>query len=364
MQAIILLLTYGITFTFLLWILYCLLNTPLWAAYICLKGSKSFFFASMFYPLTVRNRIFIFYSFARLGDDLIDNYKDKQQVLNLKFLQTILDYWYTADKNKNKKKLQSLLSLIPTLPDTFNTKNINQMISGLDEIIANCHIPRWTFELLLYGFKKDTETFTVNNENELLTYCVCVASSIGLICTHLCQNGTMDVTDNILLSNAVSLGIGFQLSNISRDIITDLKELNKIYIPQTWMNETQRKQFEEMRQGNNQLIEENRNTMIREFAVKLIHMAEVYYINAWDGINDLPSNVQMALYAALLIYREIGMNILSKKRYPNRSFIPLKKKIGLLFKSLQKPKWKIKHSDITNKSSEILQSTVQQLSKK
>ncbi len=351
----------GIVLISLLWILHSLINTPLWAAYICVKHSKSFFFASMFYPLIVRNRIFVFYSFARLSDDLIDDYKGHQRILHLQFLQRILDYWYSTDKNKTKNSFKPLLSLIPTLGHTFNNKNIGKIISGLDRIIKECQIPRWTFELLLYGFKKDTETFSIVNEDDLLTYCICVASSIGLICTYLYQDGTIPVSDRRLLANAASLGIAFQLTNISTDIVMDLKELNKIYIPQTWMDERQRKEFEQMRQGDDQLIEVNRNDMIREYAFKLIHMAEVYYTTAWDAINNLPTDVQTALYAALLIYREIGVNILSKKRYPNRSVIPLKKKIGFLFKLSYKPKFKIKHSDFTNRSLEILQQTIQKL---
>lgn len=352
---------YGVVGVFLVGLLYCLLNTPLWAAYICLKGSKSFFFASMFYPLTVRNRVFIFYAFARLGDDLIDEYTGEQQALNLKFLQSILDYWYTKSTTKSRQKMKALLSMIPTLPDTFCDRNIERIVTGLDEIIVECKIPRWTFELLLYGFKRDTETCAISNEDDLLTYCVCVASSIGLICTHLYQDGSINVSDRKLLAKAASLGIAFQLTNISRDIITDLKQLNKIYIPRTWMNEKQSKQFEQMRQGNYKLIEENRNGMIRDYAEKLISMAEIYYVTAWDGFNDLPNNVQMALRAALLIYREIGMSILSKKRYPSRSFVPLQKKIGLFLRSATMPKWKIPHSDITNRSAEILKSTIQKL---
>ena len=347
-----------------LWTLMTVVCTPKTFAYICFKGSKTFFFASLFYPLPVRNRIFIFYAFARLGDDLIDDYKGEQQEKNLSFLQRILDYWYTHNTKAQGdifQEIKSMLCTIPILPDTFTKETIETMILSLDTIISNCEIPRWAFELLLWGFKMDTESVNIRNEDDLLTYCICVASSIGMVCTCLYQDGTMKV-DETLLSNAASLGIAFQLTNISRDIITDLVDpsLSRIYVPRSWMNEEQYDQFQAMLHGNCD-IEKHRNELIRDYAVTLIQIAEIYYADAWEGISGLPEEVQFAIYSALLIYREIGMGILRKKTYPTRSFTTLKDKILLILKR-DKPQFVINDAlKAKNRSWEMLQKTIDKI---
>jgi len=334
----------------------------LWAASICFKGSKSFFFASLFYPLLVRNRIFVFYAFARLGDDLIDDYKGEQLQRNLLFLQRILDFWYSTDPRSKAscyKSIDSALSLIPTLPDSFSRASVEAMIVSLDSIIEQCSIPRWAFELLLHGFRMDTESVDIRDESDLLTYCISVASSIGLICCFLYQDGTMDI-DQALLSNAASLGIAFQLTNISRDIITDLVETNRIYVPRSWLNDEQRGAFEAMLRGHCD-VEQHRNGLIRDNAVRLIQFAEVYYATAWDGIEGLPQGVRFAIYSALAIYREIGVRILGTKVYPNRSFTTLADKISLVLRR-GRPRFEGgAAANRRNRSWEMLQRTVEKI---
>lgn len=370
MSGILIIFSYLILFIVLIWFLITLVYTELWAAYICLKGSKSFFFASMFYPLTVRNRIFIFYSFARLGDDLIDDYKGKQRSINLDFLYKILDFCYNKTKNNDEKELKSLLEIvdkkIKILPDTFNIINIKKLIINLKMIINECKIPRWSFELLLYGFKCDTEKsdklFNIFDENDLLIYSISVASSIGIICTYLYKTKNIDK----LLKDAISLGIAFQITNIARDIITDLTQLNKVYIPMEWIkndnNENDENIFNQMNK-NNKLIEKYRNNLIRNYSHKLIKMADIYYIDAWTGIKSLPSSVRFAIYSALLIYRQIGINILHKNYYPNRSFVPLTQKLKLLCKTSIKPNFFKDESNkmFTNKSLEMLKLTIERM---
>ena len=340
--------------TTLLWFIIACVNTPLWAAHICAKGSKSFFLASMFYPSKVRNRIFVFYAFARLSDDLIDEYTGEQQISNFRFLKRVLDYWYTNDISAKE-----VCYSIPILPNTFSVETIQKIIFSLESIVKECKIPRWAFELLMVGFKHDTSLHWISDETDLLKYCICVASSIGVICTHLYQNGGVKKE---MLIKAASLGIAFQLTNISRDIITDLKQLQRIYVPKSWMNAEQRKQFQQMCAGNDVLIEANRNKLIRNYSVRLIEMAEVYYSDAWTGIKCLPKGVQMAVYSALLIYREIGMKILRENVYPNRSFVSSTDKLKLIIGTKESPKFaEVELSDFKNRASEMLQEVIEKL---
>ena len=353
---------YGVSLMVLCWTTMTVLLTPWDLAFICFRGSKSFFFASMFYPLAVRNRIFAFYAFARLGDDLIDEYQGEALRRKLLFLEKILDFWYSTDLNAkrvHREELKSMLSSMRSLPETFSASNAEKMMLCLDGIIADCAVPRWSFELLLFGFKMDTMEYRIEDEHDLLTYCLCVASSIGIICTFLYRDESM-VMDKELLTKAASLGIAFQITNMARDIITDLTETHKVYVPRSWMDSVQRQEFEGMLHGTVD-PEHHRNGLIRSYAVSLVQMAEVYYVCAWNGIQSLPKSVRFAVYSALLIYREIGAQILRQKTYPNRARTTLQQKVSFIL-CPKKPNFGLsKAMEHKNRAYQILQDTIKRL---
>ena len=87
-------------------------------------------------------------------------------------------------------------------------------------------------------------------------------------------------------------------------------------------------------------------------------MAEIYYFDAWNGINLLPTNVQFAIYSALKIYRQIGINILNSSHYPNRSFVNLRQKMKLIYNIKSVPNFYIDSVEIKNKSMEMLSYTL------
>eukprot|EP00924_Labyrinthula_sp_SR-Ha-C_P003687 augustus_masked-scaffold_3-processed-gene-2.53-mRNA-1 protein AED:1.00 eAED:1.00 QI:0/-1/0/0/-1/1/1/0/402 len=339
-------------------------------AKICKKNSKTFFFAAVWFPKSLRERIFKFYSFARICDDLVDEAGDADiQKKHVEFLYSFVDYVDKKTPESRKHYFQLFANL--NLPRGFKVsknRNINTLINfdtiskvfiEFEELVQEYEVPSWALRLLISGFQFDAKKrfhrtkeddassdglylskfetvgltkrvakdyvydLQVRTETDLLKYGLGVASSIGIVCMHLFSKyiKSDEKKYEAMVIHAASLGIALQLTNISRDIITDA-EMGRSYIPSEW-----------------HLVVRNESDYTSQFlaTLKLIHLAEDYYEDGWKGISFLPKSVQGAVAAALLIYREIGSQILNdvcfRLRYPRRAHTGKKRKILLLLKA-------------------------------
>jgi 15-cis-phytoene synthase len=86
-------------------------------------------------------------------------------------------------------------------------------------------LPRDAFEAVLDGIAMDLEHTRYTTFEDLKEYCYRVASSVGLICLEI-----FGYRDQVTRQYAVDLGIALQLTNIVRDVRTDLKR-GRIYLP-------------------------------------------------------------------------------------------------------------------------------------
>ena len=95
----------------------------------------------------------------------------------------------------------------------------------LKPYVRRFDLPREPFEDLIDGVRMDVNRRRYETFDELYEYCLRVASAVGLICIEIFgyrNAGTRDY--------AVALGVALQLTNIIRDIPTDL-ERDRIYLP-------------------------------------------------------------------------------------------------------------------------------------
>jgi phytoene synthase len=86
-------------------------------------------------------------------------------------------------------------------------------------------LPRRPFEDLIDGVSLDVGFRRFRTFNELYQYCYKVASTVGLICVEIF--GCREVASR---DYAVDLGVALQLTNILRDVPTDLAR-NRLYLP-------------------------------------------------------------------------------------------------------------------------------------
>ena len=278
-----------------------LTNDDRWTESICKKHSKTFYKASLFYPKQVRYDIFRLYSFARISDDMIDHYSGEKQTDNYNFIYNFVS--------------------THTFNETYHHTNKTDVIRSFtiyNDLVKDCQIPQVYTRLLIDGFKQDTEKLPIKDETDLIHYCECVASSIGYISVYIFNKHYPFPITPELLEQAKSLGIAFQLTNIARDILTDLNN-DRIYIPFTW-------------------LKHNKEGLKNPYIAKIysdifIDYAEKYYKKALLGVYKLPKQVRFAIKSALFIYREIGMKIKQKKYLPEREYVTTTHQIKLLLQS-------------------------------
>lgn len=95
----------------------------------------------------------------------------------------------------------------------------------LKPVVQEFNLPRSPFEELIRGVEMDLEQTRYSTFEALTEYCRRVASTVGLICVEI-----FGYRDPKTRSYAVNLGMALQLTNIVRDIATDLAR-DRIYLP-------------------------------------------------------------------------------------------------------------------------------------
>jgi phytoene synthase len=104
--------------------------------------------------------------------------------------------------------------------------------AALQPVAARYALPRRAFEDLVDGVQMDLEHTRYATFDDLREYCWRVASTVGIICLHIfgCRHpGGRDY--------AMKLGLALQLTNITRDVGTDLAR-GRISLPQDEMART------------------------------------------------------------------------------------------------------------------------------
>ncbi len=96
---------------------------------------------------------------------------------------------------------------------------------ALAPLVARFSLPRDAFEAVIDGVAMDLERSRYRTFDELREYCLRVASAVGLLCIEI-----FGYTDPRTRGYAIDLGIALQLTNIVRDVGTDLAR-GRIYLP-------------------------------------------------------------------------------------------------------------------------------------
>ena len=95
----------------------------------------------------------------------------------------------------------------------------------LKPYIARFNLPRKPFDDLVDGVEMDVGDRRYETFHDLHTYCLRVASAVGLICIEI-----FGYRDAAARDYAVSLGVALQLTNIIRDVPADLDN-GRLYLP-------------------------------------------------------------------------------------------------------------------------------------
>lgn len=282
------------------------------------QNSKSFHLASRLLASKQRDHVAAVYAWCRRADDAIDLETKAKQPAALAALRAELDALERGDVPSDV-----ILSAFRTASSEANIplRYAHELLDGMEMDALGCRYTRW---------------------DDLLHYCYCVASTVGLMMCHV-----MGVSSERAYVHAVHLGIAMQLTNIARDVREDW-ERGRCYLPDSLL--IQHRASTWLEQAGGQLNEQHRQ-QCRPVLESLLATAERYYESADQGLRYLSSRNAFSVAAARWIYSGIGRRIAASGYdiMAPRAVVPLPHKVWLTIKSaylVAQSRWSSERSDI------------------
>ncbi|HEY9219366.1 MAG TPA: phytoene/squalene synthase family protein, partial [Phenylobacterium sp.] len=221
------------------------------------KGSKSFRTASKLFGPQMREDAWLLYAWCRRCDDEIDGQQSG-------FGATELDL---PERRRRLARLDVLtraaLAGEPMQDPDFAAFQRVAQRHGLDA--------KWPLALL-EGFAMDVEGRTYRTIDDTLDYCFGVAGVVGVMMGRI-----MGVKDDAVLRRAQDLGLGFQLTNIVRDIYEDAAT-GRLYLPADWLEEAG------VAADPKSVLAPHNAAAVHGVAMRLLEVADAYYASARRGL--------------------------------------------------------------------------------
>ncbi len=218
--------------------------------------AKSFNWAGFFLPKKIYVKCSYLYDFCRT----IDNIADNEEQINVKKNNFLIFKNNFINQNFKNPIIKNMWSLIKEYG--ISIKIVNDLFDGVESDLK--------------------DKVQINSKKELLIYSYRVAGTVGLMMAKI-----LNVKDKDSLKSAIDLGIAMQFTNISRDIIEDLR-CNRFYISHD---------FESIKET--------------------LKTADLFYESCFPSIKKIPFVFRFSILVARRVYREIGQNILNKKTIEN-----------------------------------------------
>ncbi|MBY0505020.1 MAG: phytoene/squalene synthase family protein [Bryobacteraceae bacterium] len=242
------------------------------AARATAAGSKSFFFATRFFPRELARSAHAVYWFCRTTDDLVD------ECTNLDEGRVQLEAWAVATRR--------------ALDEGHSP---NRVLAAFTDAVARHAIPHDLPFELIEGMRMDLDCTRYRTFDELRVFCYRVASVVGLMMSHVI--GFARPADQAAgLNYAIDLGIGMQLTNILRDLGEDWQR-GRIYLPADEMA-----QFGYTRE---MLGRGERNPAFRALMEFQIARARRFYAASQPGVPLLNRDGRFAVQVASDVYQQI-----------------------------------------------------------
>ena len=275
------------------------------------KHAKSFYFAGLLLDRHTLNDAAILYAFCRQLDDAADNLK-----------------------SNNSQKLKYLID------DYRQQTPTDTMNRAFKEIQKKYALKQKFIDDLIKGVSSDTNFKQPKNVQDLLLYSYQVAGTVGALMSKI-----LGATHPNAEKFAIDLGIGMQLTNISRDITEDSIN-NRIYIPQDML-------------PNNfsldDILNEKNKKCIFDATTRILEIAEKYYKSGIEGIYFIPNKNRFSILIAAILYNSIGKKILKNKHVylKKRIYLSYFEKTFILFKNYLTKNKQYKTTEPVHKTNEL-----------
>ncbi len=276
------------------------------AALATAAGSKSFYFATRFFPPDLARSTHAVYWFCRTTDDLVDEAESVEKG------RANLDEWERA----------VIAAFRGTEPD-------HPVLKPFFEAVKRHNIPEEYPLQLIAGMRMDLDGTRYRTFDELRVFCYRVASVVGLMMSQVIGFRDPAFVDSGR-HHAIELGIAMQLTNILRDIGQDLAK-GRVYLPE-----------EEMARFGYSALD-LRNQVYDDRFSALMHFqiarARSFYRSAEPGIALLDPRGSFAVRVASDVYSGI-LTVIEKNDYDvfrTRAVVPAPRKYWLAVRSMAIP---------------------------
>ncbi|GAK01890.1 phytoene synthase [Geomicrobium sp. JCM 19037] len=173
------------------------------------ENSKSFYFTFKQLPKEKAKAVFAIYTFCRFADDRADQHapanKRLHEVDQLEHDLSLFQKGYVIDQ---------------------------PMWRALRDVFQRYEMDIQPFFDQIKGQRMDIAFERLETVEDVEQYSYYVAGTVGLMLLPIIASET----DRDLTSQAISLGIGMQFTNILRDIGEDYREMSRVYLPVQEMN--------------------------------------------------------------------------------------------------------------------------------
>lgn len=232
------------------------------------RTGKTFHFATRLLPERVREATYVLYAFFRVADEVVDD----------------------VDRDSPDEQRETLERLRAEALGEQETDD--PVLAAFSEMREQYDIAEDDVNVFIDAMLTDITKSRYETYEELEAYMDGSAAAVGRMMTAVMEPDEAEKA----LPHATALGEAFQLSNFLRDVREDVVERDRIYLPQTTLEE-------------HGVTDEQIRTfeMDERFAAVMrteLHRAEHLYKNGVAGIKYLPEDCQFAVLLAAVLYAE------------------------------------------------------------
>ncbi len=168
------------------------------------RTGKTFYLATRFLPERVRHATHVLYAFFRIADEVVDDADD-------------------VDPATQRAQLESLRAQAvgEQAPD-------DPVLEAFGELRERYGIDDEEINTFIDAMATDIETSRYETYEDLESYMRGSAASVGVMMTAIMEPDAEDVA----IPHAVKLGEAFQMTNFLRDVREDIRDRDRIYVPQ------------------------------------------------------------------------------------------------------------------------------------
>lgn len=264
------------------------------------KGSKSFALASRLFDAPTRERAVMLYAWCRHCDDEIDG--QELGMVPGRAGGGVPSVSPAAQVSPPGTPPPALpLDASPQFRLQHLRNETRRALAGervtdpvfvaFQRVAAEARIPERHAMEFLAGFEMDVAGYRYESFEDTLLYCYRVAGVVGVMMALV-----MGVRDPQALQRAADLGIAFQLTNISRDVLDDARN-GRCYVPAAWLR------AEGLSAAD---LKTPARPEVARLARRLLDEADRYYASAGEGLRALSFRSAWAVATALYVYRDIG----------------------------------------------------------